>query len=484
MVSIVHNQDNNALPLPELAGYRLLRVINHGGMSTVYLAEQLSLSREVAVKVMMPQALSDEVSRRRFENEVRTIARLEHPHVVSIHEVGRTRDGLPYYSMPHLARGHLGQRNFHDAVAAGDESRVIEVVRALMSALEYAHARAIVHRDVKAENVLFDDTDRPMLADFGIALRRGFGPRVTSAGMAVGSTAYMAPEQARGEDVDGRADLYSLGVLTWEMLTGKLPFQANDALSMAVMHAQDPIPRLPVGLRHWQRFMNRALAKLPAERFHDVAQMREALARVGQTRPMPGSIPARRLLIAMRNRPLPVVLGAGLLATALGLVLLTRGGDGDGFFRAGTTAAAIPEVIEDPRESMLRPLPEAPIQTALENAQRQITARNLTAPEGGNARASVLAAWRIDNDNPQVQALIGQLTDAFAGELVGNLRNGRIPRARDYFVHATQLGEQTGTLDSEAQQRMRSQVASVLQTRIEQAAGNFDRDAAVANVAL
>src|SRR5690606_3542632 len=96
-------------PLPEIDGYRLLRVLGHGGMSTVYLAEQVSLGREVAVKVMLPEALADEVSRRRFENEARTVARLEHPNIVGIFEVGRTRDGLPYYAMPHLPRGHLGQ---------------------------------------------------------------------------------------------------------------------------------------------------------------------------------------------------------------------------------------------------------------------------------------------------------------------------------------------------------------------------------------
>src|SRR5690606_11874197 len=148
----------------------------------------------------------------------------EHPHVVTIHEVGRTRGGLPYYAMPYMPRGHLGQRSFRKQVAVGDERRVLEIIRALLSALEYAHGHGVVHRDVKAENVLFDDSARPLLADFGIALRRGYGPRVTATGMAVGSTAYMAPEQARGEDVDGRADLYSLAVLLWELLTGALPF--------------------------------------------------------------------------------------------------------------------------------------------------------------------------------------------------------------------------------------------------------------------
>ena len=220
--------------LPQIAGYRLTRVVGHGGMSTVYLAEQASLEREVAIKVMLPEALADEVSRRRFENEARTIARLEHPHIVGIFEIGRTADGLPYYAMPFLAHGHLGQREFAQDGHEHGHARVRAILHALLAALDYAHARGVVHRDVKAENVLFDEAERPLLADFGIALRR-FGPRVTTAGMAVGSTAYMAPEQARGEDVDARADLYSVGVLAYELLMGKLPYQAADPLALALM---------------------------------------------------------------------------------------------------------------------------------------------------------------------------------------------------------------------------------------------------------
>ncbi|TZF80640.1 serine/threonine protein kinase, partial [Lysobacter lacus] len=274
--------NESAATMPQVEGYRLLRRLGQGGMSTVYLAEQTALSREVAIKVMAPHALADEISRRRFENEVRTIARLEHPNIVRIHELGRTKDGIPYYSMPHLPRGHLGDRDF-----TRDEAGAVAIACALLSALEYAQSRGVVHRDVKPENVLFDDAGRPLLADFGIALRRGYGPRVTTAGLAVGSTAYMAPEQARGEEVDGRVDLYSLGVVLWEMLAGRLPYEAGDALSMALAHAQQPIPRLPPHLRHWQRFMHRALAKYPDSRFQTAAEMRDAMLAVRPPRWLP-----------------------------------------------------------------------------------------------------------------------------------------------------------------------------------------------------
>jgi tRNA A-37 threonylcarbamoyl transferase component Bud32 len=480
MTSHLHNHHGEAPPLPEIAGYHLLRVINHGGMSTVYLAEQVALSREVAVKVMQPQALADEVSRRRFENEVRTVARLEHPHVVRIYELGRTRDGLPYFTMPHLARGHLGQRDF-----SHDEARVIETAQALFSALEYAHGRGVVHRDVKPENVLFDDAERPLLADFGIALRRGFGPRLTAAGLAVGSTAYMAPEQARGEEVDGRADLYSLGVLIWEMLAGSLPFQAGDALSMAVMHAQNPIPKLPLHLRHWQRFMNRALSKQPAQRFQDVAEMREAMSRVRHRRQRPWVEALRTKADAVRSGGRPSATTIAVLAVIVVGIVFAFSGSGDrSFFRVARQEPQAVTVTADPTEAMLQPLPEAPLQAALDDARKQIAQRQLTSPQGANAYESVLGAWHTDSTSPLVHEAVGELTDALAGELVLNLKDGNVDRARDYFQRATMLGQQTGNADTAAQRALREKAAAALQARIAQAAKKYDRDDAQRMVKL
>ena len=151
------------------------------------------------------------------------------------------------------------------------------MLRALLSALDYAHHRGIVHRDVKSANVLYDIADRPLLTDFGIALSKRDTSRITTAGLAVGSSGYMAPEQARGDVVDGRADLYSVGVLAYELLTGRLPFRAPDALALALMHAQNAVPKLPPAKRHWQSFVDRAMAKQPAQRFRDARQMMEAI---------------------------------------------------------------------------------------------------------------------------------------------------------------------------------------------------------------
>ena len=486
-----HDRDN-ALPghaMPEIAGYRLSRVVGNGGMSTVYLGEQVSLEREVAIKVMLPEALADEVSRRRFENEARTIARLEHPHIVGIFEIGRTRDGLPYYAMPFLSHGHLGQRTFDDDIGP---ARVRHVLDALLAALDYAHARGVVHRDVKAENVLFDEAERPLLADFGIALRR-FGPRVTTAGMAVGSTAYMAPEQARGEDVDARADLYSVGVLAWEMLTGRLPYMAGDALSMAVMHAQDPIPKLPRHLRHWQPFFQKALAKSPSTRFRNSQQMREALDRVPRRSGQPFTLAitrSRRLVDSIRRWPKTAWVAVVLIAAATTGLALRQGESGPAsFFRSPAVASTsgLPEpgatpgvaVIGDQGNAMLRPLPGLSAEGLVAAAEQQLHAHNLTAPAGGNAYDSVLAAWKADPTHPRLAAVTSALFDAFGDEAEHRLRAGDDRRAIDYLQHASQLAAQTQQQDSVAMMRVRTRAAKAITARIDQASAKLDRPAAM-----
>lgn len=483
---------SGAHALPEIAGYQLLRPIAQGGMSIVYLARQTALGRDVAVKVMRPEALADEVSRRRFENEARTIGRLEHPHIVGIHQIGRTGDGLPYYAMPYLAHGHLGQRDFR-----GDEAAVRAILDALLQALAYAHGRGVIHRDVKAENVLFDEAGRPLLADFGIALRRGYGSRVTSAGLAVGSTAYMAPEQARGEEVDPRADLYSVGVLAWEMLTGQLPYRAQDALSMAVMHAQDPIPRLPPQWRHWQRFIDRAMAKYPLKRFHDADHMRTALRQV----PAPASrrgLALRRSLAGLwtrlARRPPRVVWVAGglLLAAGIGLWLRPTPSPGSAsFFRAqagdaprAAPAATTPERprlghASPPDDALLRAAPESPAGRLIAQSRRLLAAGRLMAPPGDNAYDSLQAAAQADPQHLELAAAATALVTALGREAVSQIQAGAFDRAAAPLQHASRL---LAFADPAAQGVLadsQRRAADALQHAIDAAALRFEREPAL-----
>ena len=458
--------------LPTIKGYRLLRVLGDGGMSTVYLAEQASLGREVALKLMRPEALADEISRRRFENETRTIARLRHPNIVGIHDVGRSGDGLPWFTMPYLARGHLGQRDY-----AGNEDAVRGILRALLDALEYAHSRGVVHRDVKPENVMFDDGDRPLLTDFGIAQRRGYGSRVTAAGFAVGSTAYMPPEQARGEAVDPRADLYSVGVLGWEKLTGRLPYLAGDALSMALKHVQQPIPRLPRRYHHWQRFFDRALAKSPDKRYVDARQMREALADI----PAPPSGLRASLgdaFDALRRRFHPL---RTLAVLAIAATVGFGAWQAFGVWRANldenvptrTDAVAglpVPEalpghvaIVGEDGESLLRPLPESPAERWLHATATQLRGGRLTTPRGGNAYDSLLAAWHADAAHPRLGAEGGKVIDALAAQAVHSLQAGELARAREAVDRADTLATRLSLpAAKDATRRMRRQLGGAL----------------------
>ena len=462
---------------PEIAGYRLLRILGHGGMSTVYLGQQLSLGREVAIKLMRKEALTDEIGRRRFENEARTIARLDHPHIVHIHEVGRTKEGQPYHVMPVLPRGHLGKRNL-----TRDESRVREILEALLSALAYAHSRGVIHRDVKAENVLFDEADRPMLTDFGIALRRGYGSRVTTAGVAVGSTAYMAPEQARGTEVDLRADLYSLGVLAWEMLVGKLPYIAEDGLSMALKHVQDPIPRLPPHLGHWQRFFDRALAKSPIERFTDAQDMLETMRRV----PHAQRQPLRAAYARLRGRigPKQVLAAAVIAAIGVGAIAMLWRVDRNSAERRLASIIATSEdrpaqapgsggidptlgaPEPDPTDSMLRAAPVSAAQPFIAAAEQQLRQKRLVSPSGDNAYDSVMTAWRTDPSHTGLTTISGRLLAALGDESKQRLLEGEDAPVRDLLDRMQRLAEQDRRQGPAAMSQVRKDLTATLSTRI------------------
>ncbi len=474
----------NDPPFPEIAGYKVLRVLGQGGMSTVYLAQQLSLGREVAIKVMLPGTLADETSRRRFENEARTIARLEHPHIVKIHEVGRTSQGHPYYTMSVLRRGHVGKRHL-----ALDESKVRSILQAVLAALGYAHSRGVIHRDVKAENVLFDEADRAMLTDFGIALRRGYGSRVTTDGVAVGSTAYMAPEQARGEEVDLRADLYSLAVLGWEMLAGSLPYQAGDALSMALKHVQDPIPRLPPELAHWQRFFDRALAKAPIDRFPDAPSMLEAMNQVPHAQQQPMRAALARISSKFTTGQWVMAAGSVAAIAIAGAVLWP-----DTRPTPPLPAAAVASVATasndigidptlgapepDPTGALLRAAPESAAQPHVDAAQQQLQQKRLISPSGNNAYDSMMTAWRTDPSHPSLSELTSRLVDQLCSEAVRQVRGGADSSGKELFERAERLSQRNENRDASRLSQLRKELGGALDARMDQAQQKADRKAA------
>lgn len=256
----------------DIPGYSIQSTIGKGGMASVYLAVQESFGREVAIKVMSPQLLTDESFAKRFLREAKIVAQLNHPHIVPVYDVGQTGD-WHYMAMEFVGGGHLKQR-IREGLSPGEAERVL---REMAAALDYAGERGFVHRDVKPDNIMFREDGSAVLMDFGIARAADSDEQMTRMGTVVGTPRYMSPEQHRGGDIDARADIYSLGVLFFEMLTGKPPFSGDDPMAIGIAHIREPIPRLPRELRRYQSLLKRLLAKDPEERFQRGQQIIEAL---------------------------------------------------------------------------------------------------------------------------------------------------------------------------------------------------------------
>ncbi len=260
----------------DISGYRILRTLGRGGMATVYLAEQQSVQREVALKVMSTTLLGDEQFGERFLREARIAAKLRHPNVVQVYDVGVSGEHH-YIAMEYLPGGQVMGRDG----SARPLSFALRIASQIASALDYAGVHGIVHRDIKPDNILLREDGAAVLTDFGIA-RVSDASRMTRTGAIVGTPHYMSPEQARGQPLDGRADIYSLGIVLYELLVGRVPYQAADSLAVGIMHITAPLPKLPDEFAALQPILDRMLAKDPAQRYQrgaDVAAALDAAAR-------------------------------------------------------------------------------------------------------------------------------------------------------------------------------------------------------------
>ena len=257
----------------KIPGLRLISKIGEGGMSVVYLAEQISLKREVAVKVMRLEVADNDLDVQRFKHEAKIIAHLDHPNIINIYNIGQTSTGEVFFTMPYLNHGDLS------TYLIEDEKQFIELLKSVCDGLSFAHDHGVVHRDIKPENLLFDKFGSIRIADFGIAISQD-GGRMTKEHQIVGSAQYMSPEQARSLKVDLRTDIYSLGIVIYERLTGKVPFDGDESISILVNHVSTPPEPLPPKMRHWQKVIDKCLAKDPGDRFQSMVELKIALDRV------------------------------------------------------------------------------------------------------------------------------------------------------------------------------------------------------------
>ncbi len=265
-----------------VAQYAVGEILGQGGMGAVYRAHQTGLNRDVAFKVLPPSLAQQPEFIERFSREAQTAARLEHPNIVPIYDYG-TYGGLSYVVMRLLTGGSLAERlSYRMKTDKGLPSlnEVASILRGLGSALDYAHSRGVIHRDIKANNVMFDDQGTPFLVDFGIAKITTATTGLTGTGIAMGTPSYMSPEQWKGESVTPATDQYALGVMTYHMLTGRLPFEATTPYALMNKHLNEQ----PTAPDVWRAdlpptvkdVLAKSLAKLPQERYPSVRDFASA----------------------------------------------------------------------------------------------------------------------------------------------------------------------------------------------------------------
>ena len=362
--------------IPEKIGiYEIKSELGRGGMATVYLAYDPRFEREVALKVLPREMLHDPQFRVRFEREAKTIAKLEHSAIVPVYDVGE-EDGQPYFVMRYMTGGTLSERLAIGSLSIQDAAHIIDRIA---SALDEAHAKGFIHRDLKPGNILFDRAGEPYISDFGIAKFTSSQTNVTGSAI-VGTPAYLSPEQAQGDaNVDGRSEIYAVGVILFEMLSGQQPYRADTPMGVVVKQITDPVPHildvnpnLPVGL---EEVIEKAMAKNRDERFSTTRELSNALneivksepsqdgktiiAAAGATRVQPAKTRIGAKPVVPAAKPAPVAKGkrssfTWIIVGIIVLCVIATAGVGGGFLLTRGNPAS-PSVESTATERVLLP---------------------------------------------------------------------------------------------------------------------------------
>jgi serine/threonine-protein kinase PpkA len=460
----------------EIPGYTIRRQLAEGGMATVYLAVQTSLDRPVALKVL--KNTDNPAFSSRFLEEGRTVAALAHPNIVTIYDVGIVGD-IHFISMEYVDGGDLEAR-----IRQGlSPVQAVEITRQLAACLKFVHQRGIVHRDIKPGNVLFRRNDTPLLTDFGIAKQLQNDSRLTQDGTAIGSPYYLSPEQSKGEEVDARADIYSLGILVFEMLAGHRPFEGKTPIETILKHHKQPLPALTGYVARYNGLLARMAAKAPEQRFADCGALlaflhREfpagastgAESRGGQTqtlvveagqaaskksmkkrmarkrtptgkgsaakstrkplrgRKKRGATPGKRSAHNVRKRSaLLTAVVSGVLIVPLAYLNRTNlfGLDGD----ANGSGAATPVFIWNGKETSY----ESRIRQLLHTGRQRLQQDRLTTPEGDNAHEFFRQALRLDPENPAARQGLIDVAERYAVLAEAALQRGKKDKVRTFL---------------------------------------------------
>lgn len=420
----------------EFGSYRIVEPLGEGGMASVYKAYQANMDRYVALKVLPRHFANDAQFVARFEQEAKVLAKLRHPHILPVHDYGQA-DGFTYLVMPYIEGGTLINALNKDPLPLPEIERIVSQVG---DALDYAHTQGIIHRDVKPSNVLVDERGNCMLMDFGIAKMVESSNNLTQTGGILGTPAYMAPEQGRGGATDARIDIYALGVILYEMATGRVPFKAETPIAVLVKHINDPLPpprvvnpNLPPQM---EQVILKAMAKNPDDRFATAGDMVRALkaavadaarqsavndatlhAAEAESPTLPGQRPSEPIPVATpapkKNAsalPVWLIAGAGVVVLFLLMAVCGLGLFGFTLFQS-PTADTKPTTVANAPTSAANP-------PGLEPAQRTATAA-ADAPAEEQQRSG---------DEPQPVAEAGEPNATATPKLAPTERPTRTPQ--------------------------------------------------------
>ena len=388
--------------VPRITGYEIKSVLGVGGFSTVYLAQQITLQREVALKVMNPALAGDTDLCKRFLREAQDTASVsDHPNIVTVYDVGEV-DSYYYIAMQYLRGNNLKHRiDMAHALPAPEKT-----LYQLSDALSYIHKRGFIHRDIKPANVLFNDTGDAVLSDFGVARLTSRNTQLTRIGTIVGTAKYMSPEQSRSDQaIDARSDLYSLGVVAFEMLALNAPYESNDPVALMLKHVRSPIPTLPPIHSRFQPIVKKLLAKQPKQRYASATQIMVDLQKLAPQLLLSGQTPDA---IATTNTglsgstpemPARFVLGVtfALLASLVGVLLFLQSKNNPPLPSKELRCPEITYQQARERDSLL------------ELARMHETIGRLTHPPGANALEAYSLALELDPCNAPILDAVSRI---------------------------------------------------------------------------
>ena len=252
----------------ELPGYKIIKEIGRGGMAKVYLARHEGLDRDVAIKVMFPNLATDSSYSERFIREARIVAKLSHHNIVTVFDVGI------FEQYHYIAMEFLPGITLDDKIKSGiSDNETLSVIKQVCAGLYYAHEKGFIHRDIKPENIMFRENGSAVITDFGIARATKSETKMTAVGTVIGTAHYMSPEQAQGQELTPCSDIYSIGIMLYEMLTGKVPYDADSTIAIVFKHIDAPIPELEGEQAKYQTLLNKLMAKQPMDRYQSCQEI-------------------------------------------------------------------------------------------------------------------------------------------------------------------------------------------------------------------